>query len=581
MPGTQLVTGLGGAIGSQYLLPTHQLIFVEYDLGQVSAIDLMTSAYTVLGGEFGLLEDVVVASDGNTAYLTQRTGEIFRISLSDSPDLYEGSTVLVAGLSAPHQMALDEAHSALYVVEFADPGRLVRIDLATSAVTEVFTALHNAIGLLLAADGQYAYVTEQTPAGLGTLSRLDLITSSRQLLYTSSTAPLFMMTWSDPGQNSILVTERDPANTVWSIDLNTAPPEAHAIVTGAPTRPSSVGVVTADHIVVCCDQEIDDYQLTGDVYTPGGPLLLGIGFVPEDKIDTDGLANTTGDPSYFFQVADCPFGGSLPLMVNHPRAVGLGAAFYKLFIDSVEQRTAFSDYLWDTSSNEFKITSVGPDTNGFYTLHQPGEVWYNPFLGGFINTSGLAEDALHALSVQIYQFADDLTQIDTSGETTVVSPRIVNAGPIATINGIFHELPDSTLQQVQVCDIVTTESDTFYFSVTAYHPDIDGAGQGWLRSWGLAAYWGDDKGAMIAGNSYPGTPSKRWNDPNTPLLTAPPTPADPLVPAGGWPCSVAGDPTSRNCAHTFWLDVYDRVINGWTFLHGSSYHQSITIMLGP
>jgi hypothetical protein len=33
------------------------------------------------------------------------------------------------------------------------------------------------------------------------------------------------------------------------------------------------------------------------------------------------------------------------------------------------------------------------------------------------------------------------------------------------------------------------------------------------------------------------------------------------------------------CAHTFWLDVYDRVINGWVFIHGTSYHQSITINL--
>jgi len=27
-------------------------------------------------------------------------------------------------------------------------------------------------------------------------------------------------------------------------------------------------------------------------------------------------ADTTVDPTYFFQVKDCPFGGTLPLMIN-------------------------------------------------------------------------------------------------------------------------------------------------------------------------------------------------------------------------------------------------------------------------
>jgi hypothetical protein len=43
---------------------------------------------------------------------------------------------------------------------------------------------------------------------------------------------------------------------------------------------------------------------------------------------------------------------------------------------------------------------------------------------------------------------------------------------------------------------------------------------------------------------------------------------------------VAGDPTSTHCAHTFFLDAWDRVINGRGYVHGTSeYHKSITIML--
>ncbi|HYS47832.1 MAG TPA: hypothetical protein VEM36_03540, partial [Xanthobacteraceae bacterium] len=52
-----------------------------------------------------------------------------------------------------------------------------------------------------------------------------------------------------------------------------------------------------------------------------------------------------------------------------------------------------------------------------------------------------------------------------------------------------------------------------------------------------------------------------------------PTPWDAYVP--GPP----SDPTSINCAHTFFLDAWDRVINGWGYIHGdASYHKSITLM---
>jgi hypothetical protein len=52
-----------------------------------------------------------------------------------------------------------------------------------------------------------------------------------------------------------------------------------------------------------------------------------------------------------------------------------------------------------------------------------------------------------------------------------------------------------------------------------------------------------------------------------------------LVPGGGWQAAVAGDPTSTRCAHSFVLSVWDRVINGWGYIHHGSAHRSITIML--
>jgi hypothetical protein len=47
--------------------------------------------------------------------------------------------------------------------------------------------------------------------------------------------------------------------------------------------------------------------------------------VPADATHLPGgYADTTADPSYFYQVKDCPFGGTLPLMINweHARSHG-------------------------------------------------------------------------------------------------------------------------------------------------------------------------------------------------------------------------------------------------------------------
>jgi hypothetical protein len=56
-----------------------------------------------------------------------------------------------------------------------------------------------------------------------------------------------------------------------------------------------------------------------------------------------------------------------------------------------------------------------------------------------------------------------------------------------------------------------------------------------------------------------------------------------IVPPPGptpWNATVAGDPTSTHCAHSFYLAAWDRVINGWGFVHGpATYQKYITIML--
>lgn len=63
----------------------------------------------------------------------------------------------------------------------------------------------------------------------------------RTLLPVSLTAPFFM-TWNDPAEGGLLITERDPANRVTLINLTQTPVTATPVATSVATRPSSVAV---------------------------------------------------------------------------------------------------------------------------------------------------------------------------------------------------------------------------------------------------------------------------------------------------------------------------------------------------
>ena len=112
-----------------------------------------------------------VSSDGLHAYVTERTGALLRIDLSNANRVH--AHVISAGMAAPHQIVLAEDHGHAYLVEFANLGRLLRIDLASGAQTVMADALENAIGLVMSSDLRFAYITEQAPAG-GRLLRIDL-----------------------------------------------------------------------------------------------------------------------------------------------------------------------------------------------------------------------------------------------------------------------------------------------------------------------------------------------------------------------------------------------------------------------
>jgi hypothetical protein len=516
--------------------------WVTYKLG---------SSYRVLGTGYNQPEDIVVTAGGRYAYVTERSGNLLRVDLTNANRV--AATVVSSGMTAPQQIALDEEHSQAYVIEFASAGRLWRVDLTSGAKTVVVSNLGTAVGLLMTSDFQFAYVSLQSGGG-NKICRINMATGQRELLPPTFTAPFFM-TWTDAGESAILITERDPVNQVTMIDLTKIPITATPVATGVPFRPSSVAVTAPNRILVCSDQEIDQIDLTSGIFTSAGPMLLGIGHVPKTKISADGYATT--DPGYFFQVKDTPFGGTLALMFNHEKARNLGAQYYQILVEGVPQQQPWSDYKWNTSHNAFELTA-NPQSGSFFRVRQAGELWYNYWLGYFLDTTALA-NGLHTIGVKVFTSPDLGTEIVSGRDSMVV--LIDNQWPQVSIDQIIHDN-----NPVKPCEIVKTGTRKFSFLITAKDPEQH------LLSWSLIAMWGDNKSKPVDSDSYSNhiSATKKWAG-----ITAVPVP---LAPPSLWDAFDAGDPTySTHCAHTFYLGVWDRVINGYGYIHYSDYHKSITI----
>ena len=548
-----LKTGLHGAIGSAYRSTTNDLYFVEWGPGTISVLNLSTMSYTVLGTGYSQPEDIALSSDGKHAYVTERTGTLVRVNLA-SPNR-ASATVVSSGMTAPHQISLDEAHQVAFVVEYANPGRILRINLTNGAQTVIFGGLEWGVGLLVTQDGSFAYVTEQHAPTDGWLSRIALGTAQHQVLVNGLVAPFFL-TWGDDSEGMIYTTERDPANRVTRFDLTQAPVGVLQLA-NVPFRPSSSALTASDRLVVCSDTEISRLDLAGAYFNPSGPMLLGIGHVPVTEI-SNGFATT--QPSYFFYVVDAPFGGTLPLMINHDGAYAAGARYYRVRVGGVVQSNTWSDYKWNPVTKKFVLTSVAPwGLAKLYPIRLPTDLWYNHWLGNLIDTSGLP-NGLHTIYLDLFA----TTNLASHMGTYSVNVQIDNTAPLAAIEKIFHHNQSLGWQEVPACAIVQTQFDEFTFQITAYDAE------GHLKSWALTAWWGDNKAKSVASWQYAPVPSKLAYGISSQEVPPKATP---------WHAAVAGDPTSTRCAHTFYLEVWDRAIDGWNYIHANSYHKSITILL--
>ena len=391
----------------------------------------LNPAYLVLGTGYTQPEDVEVSVDNLHAYITERSGTLVRVALNNANRA--AATVVSVGMSAPQQLFLDEAHNAAYVIEYASPGHLWRVNLGDGTRTAVVSNLENGVGVVLSADLQYAYVSEQTAgADKGRVSRIQISNGATTRLATGLVNP-FYLSWADASQLSLLVAERDPANRITSIGLGGS--ATSLVVGGVPSRPSSVAVVSAGRMLVCSDQVIERVDFT--LLQPAGPLLMGIGFIPFDKVLATGLATT--EAGYFYAVANVPFGGTLPLMVNFQRAANDGAAYYRVRIDGALRSDSWSDYRWN--GTQYLLQTIGPVNVGsnpnFYPVHSIAELflWMNPSLGMLADSTNLS-NGLHTIKIDFTTAGGTL--IETSTPLTImVNNQSCSAGLSApNINGV-------------------------------------------------------------------------------------------------------------------------------------------------
>jgi hypothetical protein len=359
--------------------------------------------YQVLGTGYQQPEDVKASGDGVHAYVTERAGNLLEINLSSANRA--AATVVTSGMTAPQQLFLDENAGVAYTVEYAPSGTLWRIDLTTGTKTAVLTGLQNAVGVTLSLDRQFAYISEQTTGpDAGRVSRYQLSNGHRVGLATGLTAPFFL-TWVDSTQTSLYCPERDPANTLVTVSTSGGSTTA---ATGLAFRPSSVAVVGPAFLLVCCDQVIEEVLLAPSGLQPNGPLVQGIGFVPFNWITAGGLANTTGfDPSYFYQVSNAPFGGSLPVMVNFLRAELDSASFYQVKVDGNLRTDQFNTAKWD--GTEYVPAVFGPQllngNPGFYPVPSIADLmlYIQPLPGCYLDSTNLTSGHTHTITVDFFE----------------------------------------------------------------------------------------------------------------------------------------------------------------------------------
>lgn len=387
--------------------------------------------------------DIVISADLKTAYVSAKDGNNrsrvlavpntgdsfvpdFTILSSVAAYAIDPITVSSPALNATAQIAIDPANpQIIYVV---DATGLWRIEPKIRK-TKVVDIPNGGMGLLID-NNRIAIISDI----LGNLYQVDL--GSLSPLLTPLPSPISnlggrsgFLTWVDETKTSFFATVLGPIHKVCQVNLQAAESLDLADLQGLPsplTNAWSVESLSPTRIFMATDAEVG----TLDLNMQSNALVLGIGLVPfdyiiQDPMSTDqGKADTTPAVGYFYQVNKVPFGGSLKLMINHPKAYDLGLRHFRVTLKKVGAAAGevitdvFYDLLWKGVGGTPKfhstpVSSTGPTPQAgipvnAYPIRSPSDLWYNAYLGMIMPTRRTEKgelkvnNGLHEVKVEFF-----------------------------------------------------------------------------------------------------------------------------------------------------------------------------------
>ena len=260
--------GVAGTVIGTAVWNVRTVLACDWAGGRVLAFAAEDGSLTPWGD--GYHEPEGIAVDGDTAFITERTGALLRQDLLTPGRA--GAVEVATGLGAPHQVVLPGDGTAV-VADHAG-GRLVRVHLDSGVVEEVVGGLGQPVGLVVGSDGSF-FVAEQ--AG-GVISRIDPV-GTRTVLVSGLVGPFFLG-WADEARTRLLTTERAPAHRVGVLDLARPAPVVERLLGRGVTQPSSA-IVVGDRLVVAGQGRLVSLDASGGlrpgvgVGVPTAPLWPG------------------------------------------------------------------------------------------------------------------------------------------------------------------------------------------------------------------------------------------------------------------------------------------------------------------
>lgn len=522
---TPYVNGINGGMGLAYHPTTQYLYFLEADTGEFSRVNTANGAVTTIATGYVHPNDVALYPNFNIAYITTRTGELWKQATGSATN-----NLVATGLGLPGQLVLDPADFVGYTVDYAS-GTLWKVSLGSGAKTAMVTGLDAPRGLLMSDDFKTAIVSEASR-----IVSVNLQTQQVTELVGSVVNPWYME-WASDDHSALYVVLREPGNRLCRLDLTTSPATLQAIVP-LPVRPTGVVRSIDPNVLYVTSRTV----LSKVFLAPaGGPVITRLGFVPSTEIDpVTGQATT--DPSYFFYVKNASFGGSIHVMLNFPGMLGSGASYYKVFVDNGLDVATWTNYKWTLFT--FTPQNVAP-SNGFYKIPLPGEIWAIPDLG-FVLDSTKYTNAKHKLRVVLY----DAAQLPINVEGSLFF-LVDNNPPSVDIQTVKHD--GAPLNE---CALITSGSPDIEITFKAFDAE------GHLYSYGLSDGWGSGKSASITSDQYIGVHDAlpTWSGVN--------------------PQTVTYTFTNTACAHQIHLGAWANTTNGYSLIHYAADTEHIAIYLG-